>query len=173
MQNKHNNKGNKKSNHKNPTVKVKETNPGWYNDKINVKYTDTSFIKNFKGSQLYGYVDPSFDDDQWYYAIEKGVAKTKYGANGVKDIPNSNGNGIKFYELKINGGARLYSNKIHKNELGDYLIIFDKEIRNKEYKPICKKIKTLEIFEDCHSECHDASGLNHGLIGDTEAVSEY
>jgi hypothetical protein len=121
-----------------------ETPVGWYsaNSKIKLGYTQTTEIGDFKGGTLYGYIDPSFADSQWQMALAKGFTKTAKGTNGVKFINNN------VLELKINADERLYTTEVHKNDLGDYIAIFDREARHKEMTKIANTNK-FKIYTDC------------------------
>lgn len=123
-----------------------ETAPGWYssNNKIKIKYTEVKEIGDFKGCKLYGYIDPSFTNSQWQTALDKGFTKTAKGTNGIKFINNS------LFELKINGDERLYTTEVHKNDLEDYIAIFDRETRHKTISKIANK-NNLKIHKDCSS----------------------
>lgn len=142
-----------------------ETAPGWYssNNKIKVKYTEAKEIGTFKNGKdngkVYAYIDPSFTNPQWQIAFDKGFAKTSKGSNGIKCINNS------VFELKINGGERLYTKEFHKNDQGDYLAIFDRQANHKKIEKIIKK-NDFKIYTDCFlrpSGSDRGAGGNYGL----------
>lgn len=123
-----------------------ETAPSWYssNNKIKIKTTETTQIGYFEGRNLYGYIDRSFTNNpQWQIALDKGATKTAKGTNGVKSI-NDN-----VLELKINANERLYATGVHKNDVGDYVAIFDRVTNHEGITKLANKKNNFKIYEDC------------------------
>lgn len=127
---------------------VSET--GWFKGKkIQVKYDDAKLISNFehKGvlGKLYAVLSKKFDLPKWESALDKGFANGSVGQNGVKILEN------KLFELKLNGGDRLYTSTIHKNTDGNYLAIFDKKGNHAQVSDALGNNKHFNVLEDCMS----------------------
>lgn len=147
---------------------------GWYGKTIEIAYDNAVEIGDFENGKLYGVLSPKYDDNTWQNALEKGFATTQKGTNGVKLLDH------KLLELKIKGDARLYSKIVHKNDLGDYLAVFDEQTNHKGIDNILhlnaiKNAKSIFIDEDCYSVPHcylnELADTQTAVIG--EAVDCY
>ncbi len=133
----------------NSVLQAPEAATGWYKNQTGIEYKQATEIGQFKGGKLYGYVAPKFSETVWHDALGKGFSKTAEGTNGVKFLKG------RLLELKINDGTRLYTKVVHKNDLGDFLAIFNEEANHAEIKNIINsKVLKKGIFidEECHTE---------------------
>jgi hypothetical protein len=120
---------------------------GWIGDNLQISYKETLEIGDFKGGKLYGHIASKYNiDHRWIQALEKGFCKGAVGKNGIKYLDE------KLLEIKINDSNRMYTTKVYKNEMGDYLAYFENESNHKGIARILKATKELDIIsvDDYH-----------------------
>lgn len=144
---------------------------GWYKNYAGINYDQTTEIGQFMGGNLYGYLAPKFDTGIWQKALNCGFAKRASGVDGIKFLEH------KVLELKINGDTRLYTNVVYKNDLGDFLAIFDNEANHSGIKRVVNSVKkniyVEEGYEAVSPSHYEVLGdMNVDLAGDMPPMIE-
>jgi len=149
------NKKNKASKAPELTTQENKKVIGWSVGEYKISYKDAHEVMPYKGGHtIYGFVPQEFGD--WKPYLEKGLAKTAFGSNGVKFLNKS------ILELKNCSDERLYVSKLYANSKGDYLAIFDQETDHKGIIKLAPSSKDMVIFP-CDDYC---------LMGD-DAIAEH
>ena len=142
---------------------------GWFNKSgsIKVNYSDAIEIGRYSNDKYtegkcYAYLPKKFSLQKWISALDKAVADKSEGQNGIKYLAHQKTSCNNVIELKINGGARLYTTKLHMNDNGDFLAVLNSETNHKGIGRLVRNTKSLSVLDDCHAiQILDDFTINH------------
>jgi tetratricopeptide (TPR) repeat protein len=103
----------------------------WKIDTQEIKVSEVVSVGKYRGLDCWAKIDRKIQGKvqdhitAFKAALKDGITHQKKADNGIKFLGN------KAVELKINADKRLFTNKIHVNEEGKLLIIFDHEGNHK------------------------------------------
>jgi hypothetical protein len=114
---------------------------GWKVGDANIPTSKAVPLGTHNGLTYYGYIADKFqgaENAAFKTALEKGFAKRAEGVNGVKAFKG-------VFEIKIDGDARLYTNKVYKNEQGQLLLFFDRYGNHDAVELFARNTKRIAI----------------------------